>query len=39
MLSKLNRLLVQAEINLTDQQKQQLVGFVQLLDKWNRPIT
>lgn len=36
MLAKLDRLLAQAEINLTDQQKQQLVDFVKLLDKWNK---
>lgn len=36
MLAKLDRLLVQAEINLTDQQKHQLVSFVRLLDKWNK---
>lgn len=36
MLAKLDRLLMQAEINLTDQQKNQLVGFVKLLDKWNK---
>lgn len=36
MLAKLDRLLAQAEINLTDQQKSQLVGFVRLLDKWNK---
>lgn len=36
MLEKLNRLLVQTEIKLTDQQKNKLVGFVQLLDKWNK---
>lgn len=36
MLEKLDRLLAQAEINLTVQQKAQLVGFVQLLDKWNK---
>ncbi|MFA9488015.1 MULTISPECIES: 16S rRNA (guanine(527)-N(7))-methyltransferase RsmG [unclassified Mannheimia] len=36
MLEKLDRLLAQAEINLTDQQKSQLVGFVRLLDKWNK---
>lgn len=36
MLEKLNSLLAQAEINLTDQQKMQLVGFVRLLDKWNK---
>lgn len=36
MKEKLNRLLAQAEIHLTDQQKEQLVGFVRLLDKWNK---
>lgn len=36
MKQKLDRLLSQAEINLTDQQKKQLVDFVQLLDKWNK---
>lgn len=36
MLEKLDRLLAQAEINLTDHQKAQLVGFVRLLDKWNK---
>ncbi|AUI66725.1 MULTISPECIES: 16S rRNA (guanine(527)-N(7))-methyltransferase RsmG [Glaesserella] len=36
MLAKLDRLLTQAEISLTDQQKQQLVDFVKLLDKWNK---
>ena len=36
MLAKLNRLLSQANISLTDQQKQQLVDFVKLLDKWNK---
>ncbi len=36
MLAKLDRLLNQAEISLTDQQKQQLVDFVKLLDKWNK---
>lgn len=36
MLAKLDRLLMQAEINLTEQQKNQLVGFVKLLDKWNK---
>lgn len=36
MLAKLDRLLMQADINLTDQQKNQLVGFVKLLDKWNK---
>lgn len=36
MLAKLDRLLSQANIPLTDQQKQQLVDFVKLLDKWNK---
>ncbi len=36
MLAKLDRLLNQAEIALTDRQKQQLVDFVKLLDKWNK---
>ncbi|SUU00085.1 16S rRNA methyltransferase GidB [Actinobacillus lignieresii] len=36
MRQKLDRLLGQAQINLTDQQKEQLVGFVRLLDKWNK---
>ncbi|MEG9482025.1 16S rRNA (guanine(527)-N(7))-methyltransferase RsmG [Mannheimia sp. HC-2023] len=36
MLEKLDRLLAQANINLPDQQKEQLVGFVRLLDKWNK---
>ncbi len=36
MLAKLDRLLTQANISLTDQQKQQLVDFVKLLDKWNK---
>ena len=36
MLTKLDRLLTQANISLTDQQKQQLVDFVKLLDKWNK---
>ncbi len=36
MRQKLDRLLEQAQINLTDQQKEQLVGFVRLLDKWNK---
>ncbi len=36
MLVKLTRLLDQANISLTDQQKQQLVDFVKLLDKWNK---
>lgn len=36
MLTKLDCLLTQANISLTDQQKQQLVDFVKLLDKWNK---
>lgn len=36
MYQKLDRLLSQAKISLTDQQKQQLVDFVKLLDKWNK---
>ncbi|SUT95239.1 16S rRNA (guanine(527)-N(7))-methyltransferase RsmG [Actinobacillus lignieresii] len=36
MRQKLDRLLEQAQINLTDQQKEQLVGFVCLLNKWNK---
>ncbi|MCK3655044.1 16S rRNA methyltransferase G [Pasteurellaceae bacterium Macca] len=36
MLAKLDRLLGQAGIALSDHQKQQLVGFVKLLDKWNK---
>lgn len=36
MKAKLDRLLVQADISLTDQQKVQLVNFVRLLDKWNK---
>lgn len=36
MLENLNRLLEKTEIKLTDHQKSQLVGFVQLLDKWNK---
>lgn len=36
MYQKLDRLLSQANISLTDQQKQQLVDFVKLLDKWNK---
>ncbi|OOR99005.1 16S rRNA (guanine(527)-N(7))-methyltransferase RsmG [Haemophilus paracuniculus] len=36
MFAKLDRLLTQAEISLTDQQKTQLVDFVKLLDKWNK---
>ena len=36
MYQKLDRLLSQANISLTDQQKQQLIDFVKLLDKWNK---
>lgn len=36
MLAQLDRLLAQAGIALSDIQKQQLVDFVQLLDKWNK---
>lgn len=36
MLSKLDSLLAQADITLTDQQKQQLLLYVRLLDKWNK---
>lgn len=36
MLARLDRLLNQAEISLSDLQKQQLVDFVKLLDKWNK---
>jgi 16S rRNA (guanine527-N7)-methyltransferase len=33
---QLDTLLAQAGISLTDQQKQQLLGYVGLLDKWNK---
>lgn len=36
MEQKLENLLTQAKINLTDQQKSQLLKFVALLDKWNK---
>lgn len=36
MLAKLARLLAQAEIELSEAQQAQLVGFVRLLDKWNK---
>ncbi len=36
MLNKLERLLEKAGISLPDLQKQQLVGYVGLLDKWNK---
>lgn len=36
MLNKLERLLAKAGISLPEHQKQQLVGYVGLLDKWNK---
>ncbi|MEZ7767641.1 16S rRNA (guanine(527)-N(7))-methyltransferase RsmG [Haemophilus parahaemolyticus] len=36
MNKKLDRLLSQAKIQITDHQKQQLLDFVKLLDKWNK---
>lgn len=36
MLAKLERLLGQTSLNLSSTQKQQLLDFVALLDKWNR---
>ncbi|MBS0881839.1 16S rRNA (guanine(527)-N(7))-methyltransferase RsmG [Pantoea sp. JGM49] len=36
MINKLSQLLDAANISLTDQQKQQLVGYVELLHKWNK---
>lgn len=36
MLAKLDPLLKQANIDLSQQQKQQLIDFVALLDKWNK---
>ena len=36
MLNKLNRLLDSAGITLPENQKQQLVGYVELLHKWNK---
>lgn len=36
MLNKLNRLLNSAGITLPENQKQQLVGYVELLHKWNK---
>lgn len=36
MLNKLSRLLDEAGISLTDHQKNQLVGYVGMLDKWNK---
>ena len=36
MKAKLENLLAQAEIQLTDRQKDQLIQLVQLLNKWNK---
>ncbi|MGY5959181.1 16S rRNA (guanine(527)-N(7))-methyltransferase RsmG [Kosakonia sp. BK9b] len=36
MLNKLSRLLDEAGISLSDHQQQQLVGYVELLHKWNK---
>jgi len=36
MLAKLELLLIAAGISLTDRQKQQLVLYVELLNKWNK---
>lgn len=36
MINKLTSLLQAANISLSDQQKQQLIGYVSLLDKWNK---
>ncbi|AIJ08198.1 MULTISPECIES: 16S rRNA (guanine(527)-N(7))-methyltransferase RsmG [Edwardsiella] len=36
MNKQLDTLLAQAGISLTDQQKQRLLGYVSLLDKWNK---
>lgn len=36
MLAKLDRLIGQTELELMHKQKQQLVDFVKLLDKWNK---
>jgi 16S rRNA (guanine527-N7)-methyltransferase len=36
VLNKLSRLLDEAGISLTDHQKNQLVAYVGLLDKWNK---
>ncbi|MCZ4059738.1 16S rRNA (guanine(527)-N(7))-methyltransferase RsmG [Pantoea sp. LMR881] len=36
MINKLTSLLQAANISLSDQQKQQLVAYVMLLDKWNK---
>ena len=36
MKAKLENLLIQAQIQLTDLQKDQLIQLVQLLHKWNK---
>ncbi|MEJ6473624.1 16S rRNA (guanine(527)-N(7))-methyltransferase RsmG [Pseudoalteromonas piscicida] len=36
LLEQLNELLAETSIELSEQQKQQLVDYVQLLDKWNK---
>lgn len=36
LLPQLNKLLIQAGIELTEQQKQQLVSYVEMLHKWNK---
>lgn len=36
MITKLTTLLTAANISLSDQQKQQLVGYVEMLHKWNK---
>lgn len=36
MINKLSALLKSANISLTDQQKQQLIGYVEMLHKWNK---
>ncbi|KAE9527528.1 16S rRNA (guanine(527)-N(7))-methyltransferase RsmG [Testudinibacter aquarius] len=36
LYNRLDQLLAQTVLSLTDQQKQQLVAFVELLDKWNK---
>jgi 16S rRNA (guanine527-N7)-methyltransferase len=36
VLNKLSRLLDEAGISLTDHQKNQLVAYVGMLDKWNK---
>lgn len=36
LINKLDALLAQTNIVLTEQQKQQLIGYVEMLDKWNK---